>query len=258
VKNGVRALDALTLTIREGEHTAILGPNGAGKTALINLLTHDDYPMAGTGADRPVRVFGRDRWEVCELRKRLGVVSADLHDRFVKGHSAGRITGVEAVLSGFFATQGFLRHVTIAVGMREQALEALARVDAGHLAGRFLDEMSTGEARRVLIARALVTRPRALVLDEPTAGLDLVARHAFLGSISRLARAGTTLVLVTHHVEEIVPEVARIVFLRRGRVTREGAKAAMLTPGRLAELFEAPVAVTRRNGWYFARPTGYR
>src|SRR6185295_18020159 len=115
-------------------------------------------------------------------------------------HSAGRISGEDAVLSGFFATRGFLLYAAVTDDMRRRAAVALDRMDAGHLAGKTLNQMSTGEARRVLIARALVAEPHALVLDEPAAGLDLIARHRFMALVGRLAADGTTLILVTHHV----------------------------------------------------------
>ena len=252
VKNGVRVLDGLTLSIAEGEHTVILGPNGAGKTALIHLLTHDHYPLAREGPP-PVRVLGSHRWNVSELRSRLGIVTPDLHHQFVEGHSAGAVRGLDAAVSGFFATRGFLHGLPVTPGMREEGRAALARVEAAHLATRRLDEMSTGEARLVLIARALVTRPHALVLDEPTTGLDVVARGRFLSTLRRIAGQGTTIVLITHHVEEIVPEIERVVLLRRGRVAAEGSKASMLTAERLSALFEAPVTLDRVNGYYYAR-----
>ena len=148
-----RALDDVSITIHEGAHTAILGPNGAGKTTLLNLLTFEDRPLALLGAPPAVRVLGRDVWHVFELRQQIGIVSSNLHGRFVAGHSSGAITGEDAVVSGFFATQGVLLYVSVTEQMREQARAALARVDASHLAGKTLDEMSTGEARRVLIAR---------------------------------------------------------------------------------------------------------
>ena len=251
IKNGVRVLDGLTLSIAEGEHTAILGPNGAGKTALIHLLTHDHYPLAGDGTP-PVRVLGRHRWNVSELRAHLGIVTPDLHHQFVDGHSAGPVRGLDAAVSGFFATRGFLHGLSVTREMRDQGLAALARVDAAHLAERRLDEMSTGEARLVLIARALVTRPLALVLDEPTTGLDVVARGRFLGMMRRIAGQGTTIVLITHHVEEIVPEIEHVVLLQRGRVAAEGPKASMLTAERLSALFEALVTLDRVDGYYYA------
>ena len=250
VKGGVRILDGLTLTIRAGEHTAIIGPNGAGKTTLLNLLTHDDYPFADDERPPRVRVFGRDRWDVFDLRSQLGIISSDLHQRFVAGHSAGRIRGEDAVVSGFFATRGFLINWAVTPDMRQRALDSLERLGAGHLAGKWMDEMSTGEARRVLIARALVREPRALVLDEPSAGLDVVARLRFLETVRGIARQGTTIVLITHHVEEIIPEINRVIFLKDGRAAGDGPKTAMLTSERLERLFDGPVAVSQNDGYF--------
>jgi iron complex transport system ATP-binding protein len=253
VRNGRPILDSATLAVRAGQHTAILGPNGSGKTTLINLLTLDAYPRAPPkGQPPPVQVFGRSRWNVFELRSQLGIVTADLHQRFVAGNSAGQISAVEAVVSGFFATQGFLRGLHVSALMHDAALRALEAVDAAHLADKRLDEMSTGEARRVLIARSLVTAPRALVLDEPTAALDVVARRRFLDIVRRIAQQGTTIVLVTHHVEEIIPEVDHVVLLRNGRVAADGPKADVLTGRCLSDLFEAEMIVTGEDGYYRA------
>jgi iron complex transport system ATP-binding protein len=251
VKDAVTILDGLTLSIREGEHTAILGPNGAGKTTLLNLLTHDDYPFARPEHCPPaVRVLGRERWNVFDLRCQLGIISPDLHGRFVEGHNAGPIRGEDAVVSGFFATRGFLVNREVTAEMRARARAALEQIDAEHLAAQTMDTMSTGEARRVLIARALVNRPRALVLDEPSVGLDLVAQHRFLEMVRGIANRGTTIILITHHVEEIFPEIARVVLLQRGRVMAAGPTRTMLTADRLSALFDAPVQVTE-NGGYF-------
>lgn len=252
VKGETFAVDGLSLTIHEGQHTAILGPNGAGKTTLLNLLTFEDRPLAPVDTPPSVMVFGRDNWPVFELRTQIGIVSGGLHGRFVSGHSSGSITGEDAVVSGFFATQGMLMYVDVTDDMRAASRDALERVGASHLATKTLDEMSTGEARRVLIARALVRRPRALVLDEPTTGLDIVARHRFLETVRSVARDGTTIILITHHVEEIIPEIAHVVLLERGRVAAEGEKAEMLTPSRLSGLFGAAVHVTQSNGYYRA------
>lgn len=253
VLGGTRVLDGLTLTIHEGEHTAILGPNGAGKSTLIKLLAMEHYPLAGDGSVEPLRVFGRARWDVFALRSRLGIVSADLHDRFVRGNANGLLTGLEAVVSGFFGTQGTFAHQSISDEMRRRAVHALARVDAGRLAGQTIDTMSTGEARRVLIARALVHEPAALVLDEPTRGLDLVSRHEFMERIRGLARGGTTILLITHHVDEVIPEIGRVILLRDGRVASDGAKADVLTPQHLAHAFGAPVLVEQTGGYFHAR-----
>jgi len=254
VKGDRRVLDGLTLTIHAGEHTAIVGPNGAGKSALVNLLTHEDRPLRHEDGTPSVRVFGDGNWNVFELRSQLGIVSADLHHRFVLGNNEGRVTAEAAVLSGFLATQGILRHGAITGEMRRRAGDALARMGVAHLARRRLDEMSTGEARRVILARALVTAPRALVLDEPTTGLDLVARHDFTERVREIARQGTTLILITHHIEEIVPEIQRVILVSEGRISAAGSKREILTSERLSELFRAAVVLEEDNGYYYARP----
>jgi len=253
VLGDARVLNALTLSISLGEHTAILGPNGAGKSTFMKLLTLQQYPLPADDEAPPIRVFGRDRWNVFELRSQLGIVSADLHDRFVHGNSNGVLTGLETVASGFFATHGVFAHQHVTDAMRAQALEALDRLGAAPLARRTLDAMSTGEARRVLIARALVHNPKALVLDEPTRGLDLVARHAFMERIRDVAHQGVTILLVTHYVDEIVPEIDRVILLERGRIAADGPKTSVLTAGRLGRVFGAPLCVDEANGYYHVR-----
>jgi iron complex transport system ATP-binding protein len=248
-----RVLDRLTLSIRVREHTAILGPNGAGKSTFIKLLTLQQYPLAEGAGASPIRVFGEDRWDVFELRSKLGIVSADLHDRFVHGNSNGVLTGLDAVVSGFFATHGLFGHQRVTEAMRRQGMAALERVDAARLARATLDTMSTGEARRVLIARALVHEPAALVLDEPTRGLDVVARHHFMERVREVARQGTTILLVTHHVDEIIPEIDRVVLLRRGRIDRDGAKTDVLTAEALSHAFDAPLSVEEAGGYFHVR-----
>jgi iron complex transport system ATP-binding protein len=252
-KGDATVLHGLTLKICEGEHTAILGPNGAGKSVLVRLLTHEERALPLPDDASPVRVFGSDNWNVFELRPQLGIVSADLHQRFVSGNSEGRITGLAAVLSGFVASQGILRYSTITDEMRRHGNEALEKMGAGHLARRLMNEMSSGEARRVLLARALVTDPRALVLDEPTTGLDVVGRHRFMERVRSIARDGTTLILITHHVEEIIPEIGRVILLRNGRIAGDGAKRDMLTERHLSETFDGTVLVEEREGYFSAR-----
>ena len=248
-RGGRRLLDGLSLEVAEGQHTAILGPNGSGKSTLLKLITRQHHPLAHPDGKPVISVFGRGRWDVFELRAMLGIVSADLHQAFV-GDGARR--GLEAVLSGFFASQGLAGHHRVTHAMRERAAEALELIGASHLAGKPLVEMSTGEARRILIARALAPDPRALILDEPTAGLDLAAARRFLDVLRHVAARGKTLILVTHHVEEILPEIGRVILLRDGRVFRDGPKADVLTGAVLSELFDAPVAVHEVGGYYAA------
>ena len=252
VLGGARVLDSLTLGIGAGEHTAILGPNGAGKSTLMKLLTLQLYPVAANGLP-PIRVFGQERWNVFELRSQLGIISPELHDRLVNGNVAGRISARDAVVSGFFASQGLFSNHRVTDEMRDAASAALELMGVAHLADATLDAVSTGEARRVLIARALVHEPKALVLDEPTRGLDLVARHQFMERVREIARRGVTILLVTHHVEEIIPEIDRVILLRHGRVAFDGPKREVLTAARLGDVFGSRLTVEESGGYYHVR-----
>jgi iron complex transport system ATP-binding protein len=252
VKNGRPILDNLTLEIREGEHTAILGPNGAGKSSFIRLITYQDWPLARNHGTPPLTVFGQHLWNVFELRTQLGIVSQDLQATFLKHSLPGRTRGREVVLSGFFASFGVFRHQRVTPDMRQRAQQALDLMEAAHLADKFIEELSTGEARRILVARALVNDPRALMLDEPTAGLDLLARQRLHGSLQNLARRGKTILLVTHRLGEIFPEIGRVVLLRHGRVLLDGPKREVLTSENLSAMFEAPIEVRQNNGYFTA------
>lgn len=254
MRGHARVLHDLTLTIARGEHTAIVGPNGAGKSSLIRLLTLDDYPLAGTTDEPPLRLFGRTRWDATEMRSRMGVVSADLHDRFTRGPWVSQVPALDAVLSGLFASRGVFAHHEVTEPMREAARQALSRVGALHLAEARLDTLSTGQARRVLIARALVRTPDLLMLDEPSTGLDVVARHRFVEHVRHIAGSGTTILLVTQHIDEIFPEVGRVILLKAGRIIDDGPSARVLQGPALADAFDGPLRVAHEDGYYYARP----
>lgn len=252
VRGGKAVLEDLDFSIQPGEHIAILGPNGSGKSSLMRLFTRQDYPARREGGEPALRILGRERWEIFELRSQLGIVSADLHLAFTDGHGFGRSLGLDVVLSGFFASLGLFQHQQVDAAMEAQARRALALMKAEHLADRPMDRLSTGEARRILIARALAADPMALILDEPTTGLDLPSRHRFLETLRELVALGKTLILVTHHVEEILPEIDRVILLKQGRVFRDGAKDQILTDAHLTGLFELPVKLSCNGGYYTA------
>ena len=238
-------LDLPALTIGAGESCAILGANGSGKSTLVKLVTRELYPVWGAS----VRIFGQDSWNVFELRKRLGIISSREQLDF---DAEPPLEVLDCVVSGFFASRGLWKHQHHSQAMIDASRAALEEVGASRLVGRSMASLSTGEARRVLIARALAHRPRALLLDEPCAGLDPAARHHFLDMLRSIARGGTTMLLITHHIEEILPEVSRIMMLRGGRLLHDGPKTELLTSDRLTELFGIPVEVKRRGGWYRA------
>ena len=238
------ALDGITLSIEAGEHVAILGPNGSGKSSLIKTITRECYPRySGNGAG--LRIFGQECWNVFDLRALLGIVSNDLMQACSRD-----ISGREAVLSGFFSSIGIWPNHHVTAAMQKKTEEVLSLLEISHLAGRNVDEMSSGEARRILIGRALVHDPKALVLDEPTASLDLHAMHELRAILGKLARSGTSIVVVTHHLPDIIPEIGRVVLIKSGRVLRDGAKREILTAGSLSELFETPVELLERDGCY--------
>lgn len=252
-----RILDAVSLDVQEGEQTAILGPNGSGKSSLIKLMMRQEYPLVHPDGAPAMLIYGQARWDVFELRKRLGIVSADMHQMFLNGLSHQEISGLDVVVSGYFASVGLFPHHEVTPMMRQRALEALNLMEGVHLAQKPIAAMSTGEARRLLIARALVHDPRVLLLDEPTTGLDLLARQRFLETLRALARSGKTLLLVTHHIEEILPEVDRVILLKAGRVFLDGPKQTVLTTPQLSALYEAPIQVQRdAAGYYTATVAG--
>jgi iron complex transport system ATP-binding protein len=252
LKNGKKVLNNLSFAVQEGEPTAILGPNGAGKSSLIRLISRQDYPLAHTDGTPAVTIFGQESWNVFELRPLLGIVSADVQFFYLTRTLAGRTRGLEAVLSGFFASFGIFQHQKITPAMQAQAMEALGLMEAGHLAEKMVEQMSTGELRRIMIARSLAPNPRALILDEPTTGLDLLARHRFLATLQKVARQGKTIILVTHHVEEIFPEIHRVILMRQGGILADGEKSAVLTAANLSAMFGAPVKVRCDQGYYHA------
>jgi iron complex transport system ATP-binding protein len=252
LKNGKKVLDNLSFAVREGEHTAILGPNGAGKSSLIRLISRQDYPLAHTDGTPAVTIFGQESWNVFELRPLLGIVSADVQFFYLTRTLAGRTRGLEAVLSGFFASFGIFQHQKITPAMQAQALNALRLVEADHLAEKMVEQMSTGELRRIMIARSLAPNPRALMLDEPTTGLDLLARFRFLETLQKVARQGKTIILVTHHVEEIFPEIHRVILMRQGGILADGEKSAVLTAANLSTMFGTPIKVQCEQGYYHA------
>jgi iron complex transport system ATP-binding protein len=237
------AVNNVSLKIGAGEHIAILGPNGCGKSTFVKVISKECNPYFEEGSG--VRVFGRDNWNVFELRTLLGIVSSDLMERCTR-----MVSGREIVISGFFSTIGIWPYQTVTEEMVRRADKALELLEISHLADRFTDEMSSGEARRVLLARALVHDPRALILDEPSTALDLTAQHELRVTLGKLARSGIGIVMVTHHLSDLIPEIERVILMDRGRIIADGPKREVLTAARLSELFGRPLELLERDGYY--------
>ena len=228
--------------VRRGENWVVLGANGSGKTSLLRALTGYLPPTKGE-----IRVlgetYGRSDWR--NLRTRIGLVSSSVHQMMEDGETALR-----AVVSGKYAQVGYWGEMS--ASDRRDASAILRRVEADAIRDRPWGYLSQGERQRVLIGRALMSTPRVLILDEPCAGLDPVAREHFLQFLSRLAvmRRAPAIVLVTHHVEEIVPMFSHVLILKSGRVLASGVRQRVLTSGNLSEAFHAPVRIRRIRGRY--------
>lgn len=245
VRDGREILHVDRLVITQGEHIAVLGPNGAGKSTLIGLLTRDVLPL---WADPPpVRFLGRALVSVAEARGLLGVVSDTWQD-IVDVHLPVK----QVVIGGRFGTLGVPPHLRASVSKADERAAEAAIIETGmeEFADRDMRTLSTGEARRVLIARALVHDPAVLVLDEPCAGLDPTAAWQLRDWMRRFAEGGRTLVLVTHHVEDIVRQVDRVLLMSDGRVAADGPKRDVLTSEALSRLFGVPLELEQRDGEY--------
>lgn len=237
------ALDDFSLRINTGEHVAILGPNGCGKSTLIKTITRECYPVIREGSS--ITILGQSRWNIFELRTVLGIVSNDLMQD-VTSETSGR----EVVLSGFFSSTRIFDHQTVEPSHRQRADAVLERLGVTHLAERPVAEMSSGEAKRILVARALVHDPQTLLFDEPSNSLDVFAQHGLRETMRQLAQSGIGIVLVTHHLSDVIPEIERVVLMSHGKIVADGRKENLLNPEEISRLFGLRVDISRRDGYY--------
>ena len=244
-------LHDINLSVNAGEHIAILGPNGCGKSTLIKTITCECYPIAQP--ETTVSIFDRERWDLTELKKRLGVVSAEL-----PGRHTLTTTGRDAVLTGFFSSSTLWPNLTVTEAMRTRANEVLEQINAVSLANKPVGEMSAGQQRRIMIGRALVgssstgSDRQMLLLDEPSNALDIAAQQDLRNLLRRLAQQGTGILLITHHVSDIIPEIDRILMMKDGRIVADGPRSELLTAPRLSDLFKTEVHLTQKDGFHHA------
>jgi iron complex transport system ATP-binding protein len=238
-------LDGVCLRVRLNEHIALLGPNGCGKSTLIKTITRECYPLVREGSS--MSILGHANWNVFELRSLLGIVSNDL-----LASCTSDASGLDVVLSGFFGSTRIFPNHAVDDEQRELSESAMTRLGIAHLGQRAVREMSSGEAKRVLIARALVHKPRALLFDEPCNSLDIAAQHGLRETMRELANSGIGIILVTHELADIVPEIERVVLMANGRIVADGRKEEVLREKTLSSLFGAGIRVERHEGYYRA------
>ncbi len=245
-RSGRDILSIEKLTIERGEQVVVLGPNGAGKSTLVKLLTHEIRPLFREKP--PVRFCGNPRPVTANIRRLVGVVSMTAQSQITV-----HLPVIEIVLGGLFGSLGIPARCAPTEGQCAKARECLCELGIEQLEQRDILTLSTGQGRRVLIARALVGDPSIMVLDEPSSGLDPEGAWHVRQSLAAMARAGRSIMLVTHLVEDIQPEMNRVLLVKDGRLVGDGAKVDMITQESLQTLFDVPLQVLRtEDGIYHA------
>jgi iron complex transport system ATP-binding protein len=242
-QHDTRVFDTLNLHIKVGERVAILGPNGSGKSTLLKLISREIYPVAGPQSR--VRLFGSEIVNLWDLRRKIGLISQDLQEGYTP-----YTTAIDVVQSGYFGAIGQFDHLQADEAQLRRAAELLHQVGMAEYRNTMFQRLSTGQKRRLLVARALVHDPAALIFDEPCNGLDIRATADLFRLMRDFCVPGNSLLLTTHHVDEIIPEIDRVVLLQAGRVIADGDKRAVLTSEQLSRLYGLPLQLTQQNGWY--------
>ena len=244
-RDGKEILSSVSISAELGEHIAIIGPNGAGKSTLLGVIARKIYPLALD--EYRSEILGEERWMIQDLKKRISLVSPQEDIFYTSAYSAREI-----VASGLHASLGFDFHHTVAPEDWERADSELRKTGMYEKRNRTMNTLSTGEKRRVLLARAAITEPDILLLDEASTGLDFPSRADLRDTISDYATDRRTIVMVTHELSEILPSISRIILMKDGRIVRDGRKEECITEPMLSELFGRNVHVALSDGIYTA------
>ncbi len=241
-------LKDINLKIKQNEHWAILGANGSGKSTLLKLIQSELHPRRVEGFKK--EILGQSRYSIFDLKKQIGIVTNDLHIYFQM--NASFLKGYEVVLSGFYATIGIFKHQDFSDEQHKKALNVIEFLKIGHLKEKRVDSMSTGELRKCVVARALIHDPKAFILDEPTVGLDIKAQIDFIQTIRKLSKK-STIILVTHHLEEIFEEISKIALIANNTIYKQGLKEEILSDENLSTIFEMQLKIDIKNGRYYIK-----
>lgn len=241
-------LREINLKINENEHWVILGANGSGKSTLIKLISNDIYP--NTKYSFKKEIFGKDRWSIFDLKKNIGIISNDLHNYFEK--HGNFLSAYEVILSGYFSSIGVFTHQDFSNEQHQRAIKVLDFLEISHIKDKKVHQMSTGQLRRCIIGRALIHRPKAFVLDEPTVGLDIKAQNSFIQLIRKLSKEAS-IILVTHHVEEIFSEISHVALIHNQTIYKQGLKKNLLNSKNLSEVFDINIELENKNNRYFIK-----
>lgn len=236
-------LDVDDFVINQGERIVVLGPNGSGKSTLVKLLTKEIEPV--WRETPPVLFMGQPDPSEETLIETVGLVSTDVQERMMVHR-----TVFDIVLGGFFGSVGVPFHIGASDEQVEQARKAIREIGIPSLSERDMLTLSTGQARRALIARALINGPALLIFDEPTSGLDPEGAWNMRQSLSALAKAGHTILVITHNVSDIMPEFDRVVMLQDAHIVADGPKEEVLTTQKLRHLFGVPITLIETDGRY--------
>ncbi len=242
-----RVFEQLNVSLYLGQNSCILGPNGCGKSTLIKLLTRELYAVVKP--ESYVRWFGEQTCRLWQLRQQIGVVSQSLQERY-----DAHVLAENVVLSGLFGSVGIHGHFSVTDEQRQRAQNLMADLDLDGLQQRRYWHLSTGQQRRLLLARAVIHHPKVLILDEPTNGLDIYSAFEFIDHLRQLCQGGTTVLLVTHHIQEIIPEIDRVLIMQSGTIAHDGPKQQILTSDRINSVFNTRLQLVEQNGYFQLYP----